>query len=150
MRNVQRLMGIAGIVLACAPACSTKQSGQIMLAVQTDMSLPKDVDRVRIEVTRADSGSVIFKRDFERLGTDKAIRLPATLGITAPEDASAAIVIRVIATQGSDESVRVLREIATTIPTDRVATLPITLEFLCNGSGEAERDQNNKVKRDAS
>ena len=151
MRNVQRLMGIAGIVLACAPACSTKQSGQIMLAVQTDMSLPKDVDRVRIEVTRADSGSVIFKRDFERLGTDKAIRLPATLGITAPEDASAAIVIRVIATQGSDESVRVLREIATTIPTDRVATLPITLEFLCNGSGEVERDKNtNKVKRDAS
>ena len=104
MRNVQRLMGIAGIVLACAPACSTKQSGQIMLAVQTDMSLPKDVDRVRIEVTRADSGSVIFKRDFERLGTDKAIRLPATLGITAPEEASTAIVIRVIATQGSDES----------------------------------------------
>ena len=55
-------------------------------------------------LSRADSGSVIFKRDFERLGTDKAIRLPATLGITAPEEASTAIVIRVIATQGSDES----------------------------------------------
>ncbi|MEO5727664.1 MAG: hypothetical protein ABI134_23070, partial [Byssovorax sp.] len=46
--------------------------------------------------------------------------------------------------------VKVLREIVTTIPNDRTATLPISLEFLCNGSGEAERDQNNKVKRDAS
>ncbi len=150
MRNIQRLMGLAGIVLACAPACSTKQSGQLMLALQTDMSLPKDIDRVRIEVTRADSGAEIFKKDFERLGTDKAIRLPATLGITAPEDVSAAVKVRIIATQGSDDSVQVLREIVTTIPTDRAATLPITLEFLCNGSGEAERDQNNKVKRDAS
>jgi hypothetical protein len=151
MRNVQRLMGLAGIVLACAPACSTKQSGQIMLALQTDMSLPKDIDRVRIEVTHADSGAEIFKKDFERLGTDKAIRLPATLGITASEGVSTAVRVRVIATQGSDDSVRVLREIVTTIPTDRTAILPITLEFLCNGSGEAERDMNsNKVKRDAS
>lgn len=150
MRNIQRLMGLAGIVLACAPACSTKPNGQLMLALQTDMSLPKDIDRIRIEVTRADSGAEIFKKDFERLGTDKAIRLPATLGLIAPQDVSDAIKVRIIATQGSDDSVRVLREIVTTIPTERTATLPITLEFLCNGSGEAERDQNNKVKRDAS
>jgi sugar lactone lactonase YvrE len=152
MRNVLRLMGLAGIVLAFSPACSTKQSGQIMLAVQTDMSLPKDIDRVRIEVTRADSGAIIYQNDFERLGTEKSIRLPATLGVTAPEDETVAIKLRVIATHGSDEeeTVRVLREIVTKIPTDRVATLPVSLEFLCNGSGEAERDQNNKIKRDSS
>lgn len=121
-----------------------------MLAMQTDMSLPKDIDRVRIEVTYTDTGAFAYQRDFERLGNAEGIRLPATLGFVASEEANKAIRVRVIASRGSDESVRILRDIVTTVPDDRIARLPVPIEFLCDGSAEAERDQNGKVKRDAS
>ncbi len=62
-----------------------------MLAMQTDMSLPKDIDRVRIEVTYTDTGAFAYQRDFERLGNAEGIRLPATLGFVASEEASKAI-----------------------------------------------------------
>jgi hypothetical protein len=141
---------LASSMLLSVASCQTEPTGQIMLAMRTDMSLPKDIDRVRIEVTYTDSGAFAYQRDFERMGSEDSIRLPATLGFIAPEDRTRAIRVRLIASRGSDESVRVLRDIVTTVPADRIAMLPIPIEFLCDGSAEPERDANGKVKRDAS
>ena len=43
---------------ASAEGCSTKVIGQIVLVIQTDLSLPKDIDTIRIEVKGADGHSV--------------------------------------------------------------------------------------------
>jgi hypothetical protein len=135
---------------ALTAGCTAKPKGEVILAIQTDLSLPKDIDRIRVEVLYVDSGAFAFQQDFEKIGDDGSIKLPATIGFTAPEDPARAIKIRVIATRGSDAGVRVLREIVTTVPVDRTATLPVLIQFLCDGSGEPERDAAGNVKRDAS
>lgn len=121
-----------------------------MFAIQTDMSLPKDIDRIRIEVTYVTTGAFVFRRDFTKFDGSDSIQLPATLGFYDPKDPGEAVRIRVIASHGSEESekVKILREVVTTVPAERTATLPITIEFLCDGSGEAERDERGNIKRD--
>jgi hypothetical protein len=123
-------------LLAGAHGCSAKPPGQILLAVQTDLSLPKDIDTIRIEVFN--EGVPKYHKDFERIGDDtKSLRLPATIGLNASPNASDAITIVISARSGGlDGDVRIVREVVTTIPTDRVATLEIPLEFLCEGYGK--------------
>jgi sugar lactone lactonase YvrE len=150
MKRTLSVAALGGLFALGLLSCSTKVNGQLMLAIETDMALPKDIDRVRIEVMYVTTGAFAYQKDFERVGEQDSIKLPATLGFIAPKDGSEAIKIRVIASRGSDESVRVLREIVTTVPTDRTATLPISIEFLCDGSAQPERDATGKVKRDSS
>ncbi|WP_437730273.1 hypothetical protein [Sorangium sp. So ce1335] len=120
--------------------------GQLMFAFQTDMSLPKDIDAIRVLVTL--EGTVIFDQTYRSLGSEEGIKLPATLGFLTPDDPSQALRLRVIATQGGDDQIRVLREVVTTVPEDRTALLAVPLHFLCYGSGEAERNPDGTVKRD--
>src|SRR5437867_1203295 len=101
-------------LLGCSGNTTTK--GQLMLAVQTDMSLPKDVDRVRIEVIAY--GSPLFANDYD-VGP-AGLHIPATLGIVAGNDPSTPVHIRVIARQSGKP--RMLRETVTTVPADRIAT----------------------------
>ena len=127
-RTITGAFGFACLA-ALAFACSTAAPltpGQVMLAVQTDLSLPKDVDKVRIEV--ASNGKVHFQRDYE-VGPE-GLRIPATLGIIAGKDPSVPVTVRVIARKSGE--LRVLREAITTIPTDRVATLRVPITWLCD------------------
>jgi sugar lactone lactonase YvrE len=123
---------------ATVPACATKVVGQIVLVIQTDLSLPKDIDTIRIEVSN--EGVPKFKNDYDRLGSkDGKIRLPGTLALDAPENPSDAISIVVSArTGGKDGTVRVVREVVTTVPPGRSAELDLPIEFLCDGSGKVE------------
>jgi hypothetical protein len=136
-----RFLGPALSVLAlgaAAPGCATKVVGQIVLVVQTDLSLPKDIDTIRIEVST--EGVPKFKNDYDRLGSkDGTIHLPGTLALDAPDKPSAAISILVSArTGGKDGTVRVLREVVTTVPLDRSAELDMPIHFLCDGSGKVK------------
>lgn len=130
-------LSILGLCAAAAGHGCTAEKGQLMLVFQTDMSLPKDIDAIRILATL--EGAVVYNELFERLGTEDSIRLPATLGFLTPDDPSQPISIRVIAYRGDD--VPLLRDVVTTIPEDRTATLQMPIQFLCNGSAEAERDE---------
>lgn len=116
--------------------CSSKPVGQLMLVIQTDMSLPKDIDTIRIEVSTA--GVPKFKNDFTKLGTaDGQIHLPGTLGLVAPEKADDAVRVIVSARTGGDQGkVRIVRDIVTTVPAERVATLAVPIHFLCLGQGD--------------
>lgn len=131
------LLALSTAALSCAP----EPTGQLMLAVQTDMSLPKDIDTIRIEVFN--EGVPKFRKDFDRLGTpDGEIRLPGTLALLAPEKASSAITISISARMGGPRGqVRVVRQVVTTVPQDRVASLHIPLRFVCDGSGEDRNDE---------
>lgn len=130
---------------ASGAACSGSK-GQIMFAFQTDMSLPKDIDAIRLTVTVG--GAVVFNETYTELGSDGAIRLPATLGFLTPDDPTQPVRLRVVATQGGEDQVRVLREVVTTVPEDRTAVLQVPIQFLCYGSGEPVRDEQGNVKRD--
>jgi hypothetical protein len=150
MSTARRIAALVGLGIAGLPACSAEVEGQLILAIQTDMAMPKDIDRIRIEVTYEKTGAYAYQMDFTKLGETGAIQLPATLGFTAPADPSEAIRVRVLAGRGPEESTRLLREVVTTVPPSRVATLRIPIEFLCDGVAEAERDPMGQIKRDGS
>ncbi|WP_437736991.1 hypothetical protein [Sorangium sp. So ce1335] len=131
---------------AGVPACGGEK-GQLMVVFQTDMSLPKDIDTIRVEATL--DGSVVYDETFERLGGEGSIRLPATLGFLTPDDPTQALQVRVIASRGGKDGVRLLREVVTTVPEGRTATLHMPIQFLCDGSAEVERDAQGNALRDA-
>lgn len=142
--RLARLFFAKGVCLALsagALGCSPEPNGQLMLAVQTDMSLPKDIDAIRIEVFN--EGVPKFRKDYERLGTfDGEIRLPGTLALIAPDEPDSSITISVSARMGgANGKVRVLRQVVTTVPQDRIASLQIPLRFVCDGSGEDENGE---------
>jgi hypothetical protein len=148
MSSARQVAALVGLGLAGLPACSAEVDGQLILAIQTDMAMPKDIDRIRIEVTYVKTGAAAYQMDFTKLGESDSIQLPATLGFIAPADPSEAIRVRALAGRGPEESTRLLREIVTTVPTSRVATLRVPIEFLCDGAAAAERDPMGQVKRD--
>ncbi|MBI3204846.1 MAG: hypothetical protein HYZ29_25140, partial [Myxococcales bacterium] len=114
-----RHVASAGVVaLSCSVAllnCSGKEApakGQLMIAVQTDMSIPKDVDTIRVEVTA--DGDMLFGNSYD-VGPS-GLRIPATLAVVAGEGKSRPIRIRVMARQAG--KLRTLREAVTTVPQD--------------------------------
>lgn len=126
-RSLAAVVGVVGGIGCAEPP------GELVLVVQTDLSLPEDIDTIRIEVFR--DGIPKFQRDFPSLGTSSGIKLPGTLGVVPSEDdPSAAAQIRVSAL--SQGSFRAVREVVTQIPEGRVSTLHAPIEFLCIGSGE--------------
>jgi hypothetical protein len=130
------LLGVAAVVtsLGCTTTKQEPKRGELVLFIQTDLSVPKDVSSVRVEVV--ENGRVQFAQSYS-LGPAPLLQMPATLSIVAGEDPADPVSIRILARQGrvggdADGGVpRVLREIVTTVPPDRSALLPITLQWLC-------------------
>ena len=135
--------------LPFALSCSNAPLGEIVLAIRTDIAIPKDIDTILIDVTVARTGEVKYHVPFVALDPDKTFKLPATLAFTASEkDPGAAVRFRVIASRG-DEKPRIIRDIITTVPEDRSVTLPIAIEFLCDGGAEVVTDAAGHEIRDA-
>jgi hypothetical protein len=149
---------LAILVPSLAPACSAAPAGEIVIALQTDVAIPKDIDAVRIQVVNTTSGKVALDRTFNAMvmNGEKSLRLPGTVGVTASNNATDSVRIRVTATRGAITDTvapRILRELTTTVPADKAVTVPIPLEFLCDGkpvvkldaAGQPLRDSNNEV-----
>ncbi|WP_437661619.1 hypothetical protein [Sorangium sp. So ce1182] len=134
-----------GAAVAVPTGCSGT-TGQLMFVFRTDMSLPKDIDAIRVLVTLA--GAVVYDETYTRLGSEEGIRLPATLGFYTPDDPTEALHLRLIATQGGDDNVRLLNQVVTTVPEDRTAVLDVPVQLLCYGRDEVERDEGGRIKRD--
>ena len=131
---------LAGLLLAVATvgatlvgACADKK-GALMLAINTDMKAPKDVNAV--SVTISTNGAI--KHSFiGRVTPQGDVLLPATLAIVEPDDKDASVRVRVMAFQ--DRKPRVLRDVRTTIPSDgRTALLRIPLNFVNDASAVGE------------
>ncbi|HWA74481.1 MAG TPA: hypothetical protein VG937_19180 [Polyangiaceae bacterium] len=121
---------LVALGLSLLSACSggkAERKGQIMLALQTDMSIPDDVSHVRILVFK--NGALKFDQKY-RVGADGE-EIPATLGIIASDNASDTTEVRVLSYQGA--TVRTLNRAVTTIPQDRIATLRVPIQWLCDG-----------------
>jgi hypothetical protein len=130
----------AGLVaLALVAGCSSDPPaprGEIMIAVDSDMQLPKDMTRMRIEVSQ--NGNVVSYTTYD-LGPS-ATRLPATLAVVrGSTDAPALLRVYGIKDDlNGAENVRFLRQAALQVPGDRIVRLRMPLQWLCDGTGAKE------------
>jgi hypothetical protein len=109
-------------------ACAGKKGG-LMLAINTDMKAPKDVNIVSVHIQ---TGSAVKHNFIGRVTPDGEVLLPATLAIAEPDDPNQSIRVRVVAFQ--ENKPRVLRDVRTTVPRDgRIALLRIPLAFVNDG-----------------
>ncbi len=120
----------AAFALGGAFACSDKlsePSSEVMIALQSDMSLPKDVSSVRIQVL--ENGAFKFDHSYPVGGPTDA-KIPATLAVAG--DPGMSIEVRVIGFRGSEA--RTLTKAITTIPDGRIALLRMPIQWLCEGN----------------
>jgi hypothetical protein len=130
LKRISRVaLGALILGLGAAPSCTPIPVGETMIVLQTDLSLPKDVNKVTIEVlVRGDRRHF---NTFEKLGDASSLQIPASLGLTLDvgTDASTPVTFRVTAFE--DTKARVLREVVTTIPKDRLVALKMPIQWLC-------------------
>lgn len=111
------LLGVAG--------CS-EPSGEIVLVVSTDMSIPKDIDAIRITVRSGDKRFLDIDYPF---GAEQ-LKLPGTLGVVG----EAGQPLTISAAGLKDGVVRVMREVQTRVPDVHESMLRLPLHWLCEGS----------------
>jgi hypothetical protein len=125
---------LAGLGLAWGCSSAPKVRGQLMIAVSADMSIPKNMNEVVVQVLD-ESG---FEQKFtypirpEKLGQP----MPGTLAIVPPNAGGQHVRVRVIAQRNDGlggPTPRVVREASVNVPTDRVAMLAMPLRWLCDG-----------------
>lgn len=119
---------LVAIFFACSD--TPEASGELILAIQTDVALPDSVDRIRIEVSSF--GTLQLGNDYE-VGAS-ALRIPATLGVLRGKDPATPVTIRLIAKKGSQT--KMLREIVTTVPDKRIVSLRMPIRWLCDDSAK--------------
>ncbi|WP_437614825.1 hypothetical protein WMF20_16625 [Sorangium sp. So ce834] len=132
---MSRARGLALAALAALACGGCGEVDEIVVAISTDLAVPKDFDVLQVQVFEGVNGK--FSRAYRRLGaSDAEARFPATIGVFSSDAGGEAITIKVAARIKEDTGgVRILREVVTTIPKDRVALLTVPLDFLCDGSG---------------
>ncbi len=135
MNNLRRgsrvALGALTLAMCVAPSCTPLPVGETMLVLQTDLSLPKDIDKLTIDVlVRGELRNTSILTD---VGADGSLLIPASLGITLDlekgTDASTPVTLRATAFQKNKP--RIIREVVTTVPKDRVAALKMPIQWLC-------------------
>jgi hypothetical protein len=140
VRHAARALLLACPVLSLPGfGCSAekaKAKGQLMLALQSDMSLPDDVDQVRIQVSV--QGATRFDQTYAVGAERTANKMPSTLGLVVSDDPSESVEIRVLGLNAGQA--RTLNKTITTIPEDRIAMLRVPIQWLCDGQVDQEDD----------
>jgi hypothetical protein len=111
-------------------ACSGDEApprGQLIVAFQTDLSIPKDVQSIVISIYAG--GSKVYHQRFP-LAPNGKFNLPGTLAIVAGEKKNQPITVRVVGLDSADKA-QVMRQAVSTVPTDRLALMHLPLQFLC-------------------
>ncbi len=103
------------------------KKGELIVSFQTDMSVPDDVDEIRVQVLL--QGVVRHDVSYQVGPAPEKNPLPATLAVVAGSDPSIPVTIRVVALRNG--APYVLRQAITTVPTDRIALLHMPLAWLC-------------------
>lgn len=108
-----------------------------MVAVATDMSVPDDIDTMRIEVTT--NGVTRHSIDYQ-IGAGNLL-LPGTLALVAGEQTDP-VTIRVAGQR--ERGWQTLRTAVTDLPRDsRIATLHMPIQWLCTGDDSVDPDSVN-------
>jgi hypothetical protein len=130
--SLTTLAGALGLAASCS-AAHTKPRGELMVAVATDLSITKDVDRVGFEVFN-EKGQILRSQELE-LKPDGSFAMPGTIALVPAAGSSRSVRVRVSArhTLGGSETTSIVREAIARIPNDRVALLRMPLNWLCQG-----------------
>ena len=127
---IGRVLAFA-LAFACALASCvdhTPPPGEVMVEVSTDMSLPKDIDTVRVQIL---SNGRSYNDQSYAVGPD-GLHVPATIGILAGSDPTTTALVRVTAIRKGQAVI--LREATSEVPGDRIALMRLPLEYLCEDS----------------
>jgi hypothetical protein len=125
------LAAMAAIVVATA--CSQSQPappGQLVVALDTDMALPDQIDTIELIVSTHGSPLLDLPLPVGK-GADTQ-PIPATLTLVAGPDPSVPATIQVIGWKNG--VARTIRQVVTTVPTNRAATLRMPIQWLCDGT----------------
>lgn len=133
--GVASLTLFAALAALAALSCSSEEKkAGLVVALQTDMSIPKDVDAVELEISVF--GKVKYSEKYA-VGED-GVHIPATLTLLPPDDKNAPVTIRVISYQ--KDVPRTLRRVVTTVPSEREALLRMPIEWLCWNQVESGKE----------
>ena len=116
------MLALLLVSMACG---SSKSKGSLVIGLETDVSVPQNVDGIGIAV--AVNGQVkyskLFSLDQSAAGMGRrAVKLPATIAVVEPDDSSAPQVdIRAVAFHKGEA--RIVRDVISTVPHARTALL---------------------------
>jgi hypothetical protein len=106
-----------------------------MIVLETDLGVPKDLDRVDLIVTRR--GATLRS---DQITLSPAKLLPTNIELRADREGGAPVTIQAVGRK--DGRARIVREAVTTIPAARLATLHMPLNYLCDATAvEAQPGQ---------
>lgn len=116
-----------------APACGDEKAPGILIALDVDGDVPKDIDSLRLVVKAG--GQIVY--DQSTTVGASAQRVPATFKLVKTgDDPTVPITARAIAYSGA--TAIVVNQLTATAPTDRVALLRLPVHFLCYGQTRPE------------
>ncbi len=115
------------LVLACS---DTKHQGGLVVAIDTNLSVPKDIDALGLAVN---IGGITKFSNVYGVAPSGKVTMPATLVLQEPTDASQSVTIRITGFLGGNA--RIVRDAITTVPHARVALLRLQLSALSAGDG---------------
>ena len=103
-----------------------------MVALNTDMSIPKDVSRIRVRVKLG--AEVRYEYDYI-IAPDGKFHIPGTLAVVEGSTPNPVVTVEVIGmrTQGGKLQARTFGKAITSIPTARTALLDMPVQWLCDG-----------------
>ncbi len=114
-------------------ACADERAPGILIALDVDSDIPKDIDSLRLVVKAG--GQIVYDQSTS-VGAN-AQRVPATFKLVKTgDDPTVPITARAIAYSGA--TAIVVNQLTATAPTDRVALLRLPVHFLCFGQTRSE------------
>lgn len=122
---------LAGAVLA-GGGCSgdvAPAKGQLMVVLQSDMAIPKDITRAKVLITV--HGTRVFDETYVANAAGD-LKLPGTIAVVAGEKDAEQVVVQVIGIDKDGEAVTFSKAL-TTMPRSRIATLRMPMQWLCSG-----------------
>jgi Leucine-rich repeat (LRR) protein len=127
-RSLALMLGLAG---ACSGS-SAPPKGQVMVALSTDMSIPKDVSRIRVRVKLG--AEVRYEYDYI-IAPDGQFHIPGTVAVVEGSTPNPVVTVEVIGlqTQAGKLKARTFGKAITSIPRERIALLQMPVQWLCDG-----------------
>lgn len=139
MNRTHGYLGSLGLLLALGlVGCGETQAGEIMIGISTNMSLPKDVSAIRIQVLA--HGEHLHDKVYNVGPGEDRQKLPGSLAVIQGEDATTPVTMKVIALQGADRTARIVAKAISTVPDERIAYLNLPVDWLCDGTPRSTGD----------
>ncbi|HKU37888.1 MAG TPA: hypothetical protein VJR89_07070, partial [Polyangiales bacterium] len=123
-------LSTCAVLFAAAGCDDDGADGGLVVRLESDLALPKDLDLLRVEVTQ--NGQLLLQKERD---LPDAYAMPLEFQITPTGDSSDVLVRAVGYKYGEP---RIERSAILSVPTDRTALLTLPLRFVCLGRVNAD------------